>query len=82
MSRIAPISTESISKPDKLAERMAQFNHKVYDGKFNPIELEEWIKVTEKIFDVIQVLMEKTVNTRTHYLGGEVDILWSMVKDN
>ena len=41
----------------------------------------EWIRGTEKIFTVVEVLEEKKVNIRMYYLTSEVDIWWNTVKD-
>jgi len=40
MRRIPPIPTENPYR-DKLADRIAWCNHKVYDGKYEPAELED-----------------------------------------
>jgi len=53
---------------------VARRNPKTYDGKYDPMELEEWIKGMEKIFTTVEVPEEKKVNIRTFYLTGEVDI--------
>ena len=68
-------------KDDKKADRVAQHNPKVYDGKYDLMELEEWIKGMEKIFIVVEVLDEKKVNSGMFYLIGKDDIWSNTVKD-
>jgi len=53
----------------------------VNDGKYNPMELKEWIRGMDKIFTVADVPYEKKVNIRMFYITGEVDIWWNTVKD-
>jgi len=55
MKRIPQIPVEIPPKEDKLADRVAWHNPKVYDGSYNLVVLEEWIRVMEKIFTVVEV---------------------------
>ena len=41
MKRISQIPTESPPKDDKLEDRVARHNPKVYDGNYDPVVLEE-----------------------------------------
>jgi len=68
-------------KDGKVADRVAWYNPKVYGGKYDPVELEEWIRGMENIFIIVEVLDEKKMNLRTFYLTGEADNWWSTVKD-
>ena len=68
-------------KSDKLADRVARRNPKVYDRNLDPVELEDWIRGMEKIFVVVEVPKEKKVNIGTFCLIAEADIWWSTVKD-
>ena len=43
-------------RSDKLADRVARRNPKVYDGNLDPVEVEDWIRGMEKIFAVIRIL--------------------------
>jgi len=81
MKRIPQVPTETSPKEDKLADRVARQNPKVYDGSYDPVVLEEWIKGMEKIFTVVEVLEEKKVDIGTYYLTNEADIWWTTVKD-
>jgi len=56
-------------------------NPKIYDGKFDTRELEEWIRAMEKIFVVVETPERQKVNIGILYFAGEVDIWWSIVKD-
>ena len=56
------------SKTDKLENRIARYNLKVYEGKYHPVELEEWIRGIGKICIVVEVLEETKINVRTIYL--------------
>jgi len=79
MKQIPPIPPEGSSKPDDVADRVAKRNPKTYDHKYDPVELEEWIRETKNIFEVVQVPKNKKVNIGTFYLTGEVGIWWNTV---
>ena len=81
MKRIPQVPTETPPKENKLADRVAQRNPKVYDGSCDPVVLEERIRGMEKIFTVVEVPKEKKANIGTHYLTGEANIWWNTVKD-
>jgi len=81
MKRIPQVPAETPPKEDKLANRVARRNPKVYYGSYDLVILEEWIRGMEKIFTVIEVPEEKRVNIRTYYLTGEADIWLNTVKD-
>jgi len=81
MKWIPQVSTETPHKEDKLADRVARRNPKVYDGTYDPVVLEEWVRGMEKIFTVVQVPEEKKVNLGTYYLTGETDIWWNIIQD-
>lgn len=68
-------------RSDKLVDRVARRNPKVYDGNLDVVELEDWIRGMEKIFTVVEVPEEKKVNRGAFYLAGEADIWWSTVKN-
>ena len=53
---------KSTSKPDKLADRIARCNLKFYNGNFENVKLEEWIRGTEKIFKIREVSKERKLN--------------------
>ena len=53
----------------------------MYDGTYDPIVLEKWVRGMEKIFTMVEVPEEKKVNMGTYYLTGEADIWWNTVKD-
>jgi len=46
----------------------------VYDGNYDSVVLEEWVRKTEKIVTVVEVPKEKKVNIGMHYLIGEIGI--------
>jgi len=76
-----PVPPENPPKSDKLADKVACRNSKVYDGNLDPVQLEDSIRGIEKIFAMVEVPEEKKVNIRTFYLAGEADIRWSTMKD-
>ena len=57
-------------KGNKHFERVAKQNPKTYDGKEDPIILEEWVRQMEKIFDVVEVPDGKRVSIGAFYLSG------------
>ena len=71
---------ENPHRDDKLADRVARRNSKVYDGKYEPVELEEWVRGMKKIFTVVEVPEEKKVNIGMSYLTDEADIWWKTIK--
>ena len=73
MKQIPPVPLLS-SEEDRIANRVPQHNLKTYDGQYDPVELEEWLKGIEKIFIVPEVTEEKKVNIGTFYLTREADI--------
>jgi len=80
MKGILLVPTQNPHIDDKLAYRIAQRNPKVYDGKYDLVELEECVRGMEKIFIVVEVPEEKKVNIGTYYLTGEDDIWWNTIK--
>ena len=44
MKRIPPIPPEGPTKPDDVPERVAKRNPRTYEGKYDLVELEEWIR--------------------------------------
>jgi len=51
-----------------LDDRVARCIPNVYDGRFDPIKVEEWNRKMEKIFVVVELPEEKKVNIETFYL--------------
>jgi len=63
-----------------MADRVAKRNPRTCEGKYDQVELEEWIQGMEKIFAIVEVPENKKVNIGTFYLAGEADIWWNTVK--
>ena len=78
--QIPPVTIENPPKEDKMADRVAWRNPKVYDGKHYPVVSQEWLREVKKIFTVVEVQEEKKVKIRTFYLTGEDDIWYYIVK--
>jgi len=74
MKRISQVPTKTSPKEDKLADRVALYNPKVYNGTYDLVELEEWIRGMEKIFTMLKVPEEKKVNIGMYYLIGVANI--------
>jgi len=55
VKRSPPIPPKGLSKHDDLADRVAKCICRTYDGKYDPVELKEWIRGMEKIFAVVEV---------------------------
>ena len=81
MKRIPPTPFEIPSKVNKLVDRVAWHNPKVYDGKYDQVKLEEQIREIKKIFIVVEVSEEKKVIIWMFYPTGEVNIWWNTIKD-
>ena len=54
MKRIPQVPTETPLKEDKLADRAARRNPQAYDGTYDLVVLEKWIRGMEKIFTVVE----------------------------
>jgi len=52
----------------------------VYEGKGDPMILEEWIRQMKKIFDVVEVPDNKRINIGTFYLSRTADMWWGTVR--
>jgi len=74
MQRIPSVPLVNPSKEHKLVDRVARRDPKTYRRSYGLVELEEWIRGTEKIFTIIKALKENKVNIRTFYLAEEADI--------
>jgi len=81
MKRIPLVPPKICPKDDKVTDKLAHCNPKTYDGKYNPVELKEWIWGMEKMFTIVKVLEEKKLSIRMSYLSREVNIWSSIVKD-
>lgn len=81
MKQIPPVLVKTILKTIKLVDRVARCNPKVYDRKYDLVELHEWIKGMENIFTIAKVPDEKKVSIGTFCLTGEADIWWNTMKD-
>ena len=80
MKQIPPIPPKGLSKPNDIANSVAKRNPKMYNGKYDLVELEEWIRGMEKVFVVVEVPENKKVNIGTFYLIGEAEIWWNTVR--
>jgi len=78
LKEVEPEKTESETK---FFDRVAKRNPKVYEGKEDPMILEEWIRQMEKIFDVVEVPDNKRIKIWTFYLSGTADIWWETVRN-
>ena len=72
MKWISPAPTKIPHKDDKLVDRVAWRNPKVYDRMHKLVELEEWIQGIEKIFTTAEVPEDKKVNTWKFYLTAKL----------
>jgi len=73
-------SSRKDEQENKFFDRVAKRNPKTYDGKEDPVLLEEWVRHMEKIFNVMEVPDNRHVNIGAFYLIGQADIWWGMVK--
>jgi len=55
MKQIAPAASEIPHKVNKLADTVGDTTLKYMGGKFDPVELEAWIKGIGKIFKIVEV---------------------------
>ena len=70
MKRIPQVPVETPPKEDKLADKVARHNPKVYDGNYDPVILEEWVSGMEKVFTVVDVLDENKIYHVKLTFGG------------
>ncbi|XP_057247339.1 uncharacterized protein LOC125492421 [Beta vulgaris subsp. vulgaris] len=52
-----------------------------YDGKGDPVKLENWVRDFEKLFDAIQCPDNRKVAIAAYYLKEEADFWWSQHKE-
>jgi len=55
MNRIPPIPPEISHMEDKIVDRVAYRNPKIYDGQCSPMKLKEWIRSMEMILTMIDI---------------------------
>jgi len=78
--RLKEVEPEKSGSKTKFFDRVAKRNPKVYEGKEDPMILEEWIRQMEKIFDVVEVLDDKRINIGAFYLSETADMWWETVR--
>ncbi|XP_074266796.1 uncharacterized protein LOC141590083 [Silene latifolia] len=62
-------------------KKMGNCKPKTYDGKLDPVELENWIRSLDKLFDAIQCPEKWRVEFAVYYLVGQADLWWETVKE-
>ncbi|XP_074277131.1 uncharacterized protein LOC141600780 [Silene latifolia] len=86
---LAPLVSEAIrnnkinNEEDSIQyfKKMGNCNPKTYDGKLDPVELENWIRSLDKLFDAIQCPEKWRVEFTVYYLVGQADLWWETVKE-
>jgi len=78
--RLKEVEPKKSGSETKFFDQVAKRNPKVYEGKEDPMILEEWIGQMEKIFDVVEVPDNKRINIGTFYLSGTADMWWGTVR--
>ncbi|GAB2254185.1 hypothetical protein Droror1_Dr00021994 [Drosera rotundifolia] len=58
------------------------FNPSRNDGKSDPLEFENWVNDTDKLFDAVGCPEELKVGIAAYILIGQVDLWWGMIKNN
>jgi len=81
MKRIPYIPHEPTPKSNKLVDRVACCNPKIYNVNSVLVELKEQIRGMEHIFVVVEVSEEQKMNIWTFYLARKANIWWSAMKD-
>ena len=61
---------ENGEKENKFFGKVTKQNPKTHDSKEDPMSLEEWIRYTKKISDVMEVFDNKYVTTGAFYITG------------
>ncbi|XP_019107893.1 uncharacterized protein LOC109136342 [Beta vulgaris subsp. vulgaris] len=62
-------------------KRVSDSKSPSYDGKGDPVKLENWFRDFEKLFDAIQCPDNRKVAIAAYYLKGEADFWWSQHKE-
>jgi len=70
--RLKDVKPKKSESETEFFDCVAKRNPKVHEGKEDPTILEEWIRQTEKIFDVVETLDNKRINIGTFICGGEL----------
>ena len=66
--RLKQVEPEKSRSEAKFFDQVAKRNPNVYEGKEDPMILEEWIRQMKKIFDVVEVPDNKRINIGTFYV--------------
>ncbi|XP_010665699.1 uncharacterized protein LOC104882961 [Beta vulgaris subsp. vulgaris] len=83
-ARAATISTSKVAITEVAAMHKAIDTKKPpkYDGKGDPMQMENWIREFDKIFVTLQVPEEMRVDSTAYHLTEDADIWWTNNKDN
>ena len=57
-------------------QTMSRHHPRKFDGTGSPMELEDWIREIEKVFEVVKCPRDQKVDQVTFYLSGKADIWW------
>lgn len=83
-ARAATTSTSKVAITEVAAVHKAIDGKKPpkYDGKGDPVKMENWIREFDKIFVTLQVPEEMRVDSAAYHLTEDADIWWTNNKDN
>ncbi|XP_074297279.1 uncharacterized protein LOC141627983 [Silene latifolia] len=65
----------------KFFKKMTSYNPKMYDGKSDPVEFENWLRSFDKLFEAIRCPETWRVRFAVYYLVGQADLWWETVKE-
>ena len=72
--KLKSFDSKKLERKNKPFDCVVKSNRKSYEGKKDPIVLEEWIRQMKKIFDVVEVPDIKCVTSEAFYFIGQADI--------
>jgi len=78
--KLRGLGSRKDEQENKLFDIVVKWNPRTYDGKEDPVLLEEWVRKMKKIFGILEVLDNRRVNIGAFYLTRYANIWWGMVK--
>ncbi|XP_057548065.1 uncharacterized protein LOC130826500 [Amaranthus tricolor] len=73
----APRERSTSELASEMSKRISQSEPLTFDAKWEPSELELWLREFDKLFDVVECPEELKVNHAAFYLVGEADYWWA-----
>ncbi|XP_038973170.1 uncharacterized protein LOC120105107 [Phoenix dactylifera] len=74
------LAAQPVQPMESYYERFRRLNPPMFDGGFNPMIAETWIREMEKMYELLQFSEEVKVKLATSMLRGSADYWWTAMK--